>query len=1396
CRPYQALNRRIHKTPIEADKAFKDCAHELKKKNMDAPSKPANALLKYGFLFSILLAGFHVRAQIVAVQVAQNGSEVLAPGAPDNVIFSIGKTDLAVTPAVTVFYSVTGTASSGVDYTAVSGSVLLPAGFGTSENVAVTIIDDGLVEGSETLTITLTADPNYTVNPLAPSATATIGDNDQGLVSISVQDGDASEPGTNDGSYLIDLGAVNNTAGPVVVFFEVGGASTATEGVDFATYAPSISVLVGESTVILPLDVLDDTDIDPGEFVRIRLDNTSDTTLFPIDGTNDRVDIFIQDDECPVGATTPTIVAVSTTSFCDSTGEALDDFVVGGAGSAPTGSELRWSLLANPTTTADLLAAAPSVTTSDTYYAVYYHTANACFSSTSPLSLTFAETPSAGTTTDAGRCNETGFGEPTTIDLDDTLSGAATGGVWQYVSGPQVVNPNGSAVVNFANRPDGDYVYRYTVTGTGPCAASTDSVEVTIAVAGCDPCTAGDDAPTIVGGSATNFCDSTGEALDTFIVGGAGSAPTGSQLRWSTVPNPGGAGALLAVTPSVTTSDTYYAVYWDATNGCFSPVSTGLTLTFAQTPSAGTSTNAARCNETGFGEPTSIDLDDTLTGADLGGTWLYLSGPETANPNGNGVVNFNNRAAGVYTYRYTVTGTGPCASSTNAVEVAISVTGCDPCVAGNTPPALSATPPETEYCGDAIVVNLDNFVTGTGPGGTELRWSRTSDTEDESAHLASGDINVTNGGSFFGFYWDDVNECSSPFLEVELRLNPIPILDMVNGAERCGPGTVSLSASGSIPGQAQPPAFNWYTQATGGMPIFTGAVFEPEIVVPGINTFYVEASANDCESERQEVTVLMVPAVSTGTASDGSSCNDPAFGSTLLNLADQLDGEDEGEWTITSQPAGGTITNGINEIDFEGQPDGDYVFTFTTTGAQAPCVNESVMVSISVSSCDTDADNDGLLGGEEAALGTDPNNADTDGDGINDGDEVGPDIENPLNTDGDDTIDALESNTADADGDGVVDQQDPADDNPCVPSRDNGQCDFDGDGISDPEEVANGSDPDDPCDPNSTPNCDEPVDLEITKEVDNMDALVGEQVVFTVTVNNTSVRSARNITIGDLLETGFEYVESDTSSGVYDEVTGEWVIAELSAMASETLEVTVAVLPMGIYTNTAELLESFPVDDNSVNDSATITLNIDLPEGIDLEIRKLARIGDSGDEANIFPLVGQQITFTILVTNKSRDNAGISNIVVQDILPSGPDESFMYTSHLESLGTYSLEEGLWVIPDLPAGQEARLEITGIVRLEDEFTNTATLLRASPADGNPDNNEDTATVKVSERTEADPGFVFNQFSPNGDGTNDFLVIQDVASFTNASLEIFNRYGHQVFSVQDMTEDNVWDGSWED
>ena len=65
-----------------------------------------------------------------------------------------------------------------------------------------------------------------------------------------------------------------------------------------------------------------------------------------------------------------------------------------------------------------------------------------------------------------------------------------------------------------------------------------------------------------------------------------------------------------------------------------------------------------------------------------------------------------------------------------------------------------------------------------------------------------------------------------------------------------------------------------------------------------------------------------------------------------------------------------------------------------------------------------DNDGDGLTNPEEAYLGTDPLNPDTDGDGENDG------IESNSDTDGDGINDALESDSNDADNDGVVDELD------------------------------------------------------------------------------------------------------------------------------------------------------------------------------------------------------------------------------------------------------------------------------------------------------------------------------------------------------------------------------------
>ena len=72
-----------------------------------------------------------------------------------------------------------------------------------------------------------------------------------------------------------------------------------------------------------------------------------------------------------------------------------------------------------------------------------------------------------------------------------------------------------------------------------------------------------------------------------------------------------------------------------------------------------------------------------------------------------------------------------------------------------------------------------------------------------------------------------------------------------------------------------------------------------------------------------------------------------------------------------------------------------------------------------------DTDGDGLLDSDEIRLGTDALNVDSDCDTIDDGTEVGSDVNQPLDQDFDGIIDALESRFADSDLDSVPDPVDP-----------------------------------------------------------------------------------------------------------------------------------------------------------------------------------------------------------------------------------------------------------------------------------------------------------------------------------------------------------------------------------
>jgi gliding motility-associated-like protein/uncharacterized repeat protein (TIGR01451 family) len=316
-----------------------------------------------------------------------------------------------------------------------------------------------------------------------------------------------------------------------------------------------------------------------------------------------------------------------------------------------------------------------------------------------------------------------------------------------------------------------------------------------------------------------------------------------------------------------------------------------------------------------------------------------------------------------------------------------------------------------------------------------------------------------------------------------------------------------------------------------------------------------------------EVVATITDSPSAGTPTNTAACNVAGNGGpNVIDLDNTLTGADPGTWALVTDPSNGTLSIGSeNNVDFTGLPVGNYVFEYTTT-AEAPCTPTSVQVTISVSDCTVDTDGDGLTDGEETNLGTNPNDPDTDGDGLTDGEEV------------------------------LV--------------------------VDDPNTEAvpeNATDPLDACDPFLTPDCN-PVDIDlvITKEVNRNEVLLNAEVIFTITVQNTTMDRVLDIVVNDILVAGFEYRSSTPSKGSYDENTGEWTIDELTAEEEVTLEITVNTVEAGNLENTAILASSFPNDGVPDNNSSTVLVTVNR-----------SQCEDPGTICNIFSPNGDGVNDTL-----------------------------------------------------------------------------------------------------------------------------------------------------------------------
>ncbi|NQX81015.1 MAG: DUF11 domain-containing protein, partial [Flavobacteriaceae bacterium] len=200
-------------------------------------------------------------------------------------------------------------------------------------------------------------------------------------------------------------------------------------------------------------------------------------------------------------------------------------------------------------------------------------------------------------------------------------------------------------------------------------------------------------------------------------------------------------------------------------------------------------------------------------------------------------------------------------------------------------------------------------------------------------------------------------------------------------------------------------------------------------------------------------------------------------------------------------------------------------------------------------------------------------------------------------------------------------------------------------------------------------------------------------------------------------------------------------------------------------------------DDNedSSCDQATVIFTVNPLYRIDLDITK---------EVNVLePYVGENIEFTITVTNTGKNTA--TNINIKEELPFG----YTYVSHDTSTGVYD-GSSIWNIPSLSPDEQVILVLEVMVSENadydsGDYINTASIETFDQIDPNEDNN-------IAE-SGTDPTclLVYNEFSPNADGFNDVFEIRCLSDeYPENRLEVFNRWGSVVYTKNNY--DNTWDG----
>ena len=194
-------------------------------------------------------------------------------------------------------------------------------------------------------------------------------------------------------------------------------------------------------------------------------------------------------------------------------------------------------------------------------------------------------------------------------------------------------------------------------------------------------------------------------------------------------------------------------------------------------------------------------------------------------------------------------------------------------------------------------------------------------------------------------------------------------------------------------------------------------------------------------------------------------------------------------------------------------------------------------------------------------------------------------------------------------------------------------------------------------------------DLQVHITCNNTNLRLNENVTYAITIHNNGLIDVNNVMVYNNLPFTLTYT---TSTPLYNPTTGMWMISNLPAGATETLNITINHTNTGIFNYTVNITGN-TIETNITNNIGNITVLV--ADDNDLKVEFTVSNTSVIDEGIL--------NFTITVINDGFYNN--TNIMVHTDLPS--------TGIYNSSEIFDTVSGIWNVGNLSAGENKTLTLT-------------------------------------------------------------------------------------------------------